>query len=50
MKGVTESLAGRAAVFQLMPLPIQETTKVSILRGGFPEVLAHPSAAQVCMM
>lgn len=47
MKGVTESLAGRAAVFQLMPLSIQETPKVSILRGGFPEILAHPSAAQV---
>ncbi|NTW17956.1 MAG: DUF4143 domain-containing protein, partial [Syntrophaceae bacterium] len=47
MKGVTESLAGRAAVFQLMPLSTLETPKVSILRGGFPEVLAHPSASQV---
>ena len=47
MKGVTESLAGRVAVFQLMPLSTQETPKVSILRGGFPEVLAHPSASQV---
>ena len=47
MRGVTESLAGRAAVFQLMPLSTQETPKVSILHGGFPEVLAHPSVAQV---
>jgi predicted AAA+ superfamily ATPase len=47
MQGVTESLAGRAAVFQLLPLSTRETAKVSILRGGFPEVLARPSAATV---
>ncbi len=45
MKGVTESLAGRAAVFQLLPLSTQETLKVSLLKGGFPEVLARPAAA-----
>ena len=43
----TESLAGRAAVFQLLPLSTRETNKVSLLRGGFPEVLARPSAAPV---
>ncbi len=47
MRGVTESLAGRAAVFQLLPLSIRETPKVSLLRGGFPEVLARPSTAAI---
>jgi uncharacterized protein len=42
MKGVTESMAGRAGVFQLMPLSLQETPKVSIINGGFPEVLLRP--------
>lgn len=44
MRGVTESLAGRAAVFQLLPLSTRETAKVSLLKGGFPEVLAQPAA------
>ncbi|HET7291878.1 MAG TPA: ATP-binding protein [Vicinamibacteria bacterium] len=43
MRGVTESMAGRAAVFQLLPLSLSETPKVSLLNGGFPEVLARPS-------
>ena len=47
MKGVTESMTGRAAVFQLFPLSISETPKVSLLKGGFPEVLARPSISQV---
>lgn len=47
MQGVTESLAGRVAVFQLLPLSTRETNKVSLLRGGFPEVLARPAAATV---
>jgi predicted AAA+ superfamily ATPase len=46
MKGVTESLAGRAAVFQLLPLSLAETPRVSLFRGGFPEVLARPSLAE----
>lgn len=45
MRGVTESMAGRAAVFQLLPLSAEESPHVSPLRGGFPEVLARPSAA-----
>jgi predicted AAA+ superfamily ATPase len=45
MRGVTESLAGRAAVFQLLPLSSEETPKVSLHKGGFPEVLAQPSAS-----
>lgn len=45
MHGVTESMAGRAAILQLLPLSTRETPKVSMLRGGFPEVLARPNAA-----
>lgn len=40
MKGVTESMAGRAAVLQLLPLSREESPKVSLLLGGFPEVLS----------
>jgi predicted AAA+ superfamily ATPase len=47
MKGVTESMAGRAAVFELLPFSLRETSKVSLLRGGFPEVVARPRAASV---
>ena len=43
MKGVTESMAGRAAILQLLPFSVSEHAKVSVLRGGFPEVLARPS-------
>jgi predicted AAA+ superfamily ATPase len=47
MRGVTESMAGRAAVFRLLPFSLEETPKVSILRGGFPEVLARPSTSRI---
>jgi len=42
MRGITESMAGRAAILQLLPFSLAETTKVNLLHGGFPEVLAHP--------
>jgi hypothetical protein len=45
MQGVTESMAGRAAVLQLLPMSHGESAKVSLLRGGYPEVLARPSGA-----
>jgi predicted AAA+ superfamily ATPase len=45
MKGVTESMAGRAAVFQLLPVSILESDKVTLLRGGYPEVITRPSRA-----
>jgi predicted AAA+ superfamily ATPase len=44
MHGITESMAGRAAILQLLPFSIAETSKVSLLYGGFPEVLARPKA------
>lgn len=47
MKGVTESMAGRAAIFQLLPFSQKETSKVSIFKGGFPEALAQPSVSAI---
>lgn len=47
MHGVTESMAGRAAVLQLRPLSTRESRKVSLLLGGFPEALARPGAARL---
>jgi len=44
MQGITESMAGRAAILQLLPFSLAETPKVSLLHGGFPEVLARPKA------
>jgi len=44
MRGITESMAGRAAILQLLPLSLAETAKVDLLHGGFPEVLARPQA------
>jgi uncharacterized protein len=46
MQRVTESMAGRAAVVQLWPLGFHETSRVTLLRGGYPEVLARPSSAR----
>src|SRR5258708_5694446 len=42
MRGITESMAGRAAILQLLPFSVSETSKVNLLHGGFPEVLARP--------
>ena len=47
MQGVTESMAGRAAVLQLLPLSVRESSKVSLLRGGYPEVVARPGGARL---
>jgi predicted AAA+ superfamily ATPase len=47
MRNVSESMAGRAAVLQLLPMCWGETSKVGLLRGGFPEVLARPRAASL---
>jgi len=44
MQGITESMAGRAAILQLLPFSLAETPRVSLLYGGFPEVLARPKA------
>jgi len=44
MKGITESMAGRAAILQLQPLSLAESSKVTLLHGGFPEVLSSPKS------
>lgn len=47
MHGVSESMAGRAAIFQLFPLSSRESLKVNVLHGGFPEVVARPGSARL---
>jgi uncharacterized protein len=44
MQGISESMAGRAAILQLLPFSLAESNKVNLLAGGFPEVVAHPDA------
>ena len=44
MRGVSESMAGRAAILHLLPLSLVETSLVSLLHGGYPEVLGRPKA------
>lgn len=47
MRGVTESMAGRAAMFQLLPLSGAESGRVTVVRGGFPEALGKPATADI---
>ncbi len=42
MRGITESMAGRAAILHLLPFSLAETSKVNLFHGGFPEALASP--------
>jgi predicted AAA+ superfamily ATPase len=42
MEGVTESMAGRAAILRLLPLSTQESPKVTMIDGGYPEVVKRP--------
>lgn len=42
MQGVSESMAGRVAVLQLLPFSTLESPKVTPLTGGYPEVVARP--------
>jgi uncharacterized protein len=42
MQGVSESMAGRAAILQLLPFSVAETSRAGIFLGGYPEVLARP--------
>jgi predicted AAA+ superfamily ATPase len=47
MRGVTESMAGRAAILSLRPLSTRESPKVGLLEGGYPEAVARPDAARL---
>lgn len=42
MQGVSESMAGRAAIFRLLPLSTRESPKVTMIDGGYPEVVRRP--------
>jgi len=44
MQGISEPLAGRAAILHLLPLSMRESPKVDLWLGGFPEVIARPGA------
>jgi predicted AAA+ superfamily ATPase len=44
MPGITESMAGRAAVLQLLPFSVTESPKVDLLRGGYREPVMHPAS------
>ncbi len=47
MQGVAESMAGRAAILQLLPLSLTETDRVTLLSGGYPEVIARPKTRAI---
>ncbi len=49
MAGVSESMAGRAAALSLLPLSIEETSKVGLLFGGYPEIVAKPKMSSLRM-
>jgi uncharacterized protein len=44
MQGVSESMAGRAAILQLFPFSLADTKRVTLLAGGYPEVVVRPKA------
>jgi predicted AAA+ superfamily ATPase len=47
MQGITESMAGRAAILQLLPFSMAETAKADPLLGGFPEVVLFPRGREL---
>lgn len=47
MRGVSESMARGAAVLQPYPMSWRESPRVSVLRGGYPEVVGRPGAASL---
>ena len=47
MQGITESMAGRAAILQLLPFSMAETPKADPLLGGFPEVVMRPRGREL---
>jgi hypothetical protein len=47
MQRVTESMAGRAAILQLLPLSVRESPRVSLLHGGYPEAVARPASRRL---
>lgn len=47
MQNITESMAGRAAILQLLPFSLAESNKVDLLSGGYPEALARQRDASL---
>jgi len=47
MQGVSESMAGRAAILQLLPLSMRESSRAGILQGGYPERVSSPRTARL---
>ena len=47
MQGVTESMAGRVGVLDLLPFSTRESDQVSLLYGGFPDVVLNPDNAEL---
>jgi predicted AAA+ superfamily ATPase len=47
MQGITESMAGRAAILQLLPFSMAETPRADMLHGGFPEVVLRPRGREL---
>ena len=47
MHGITESMAGRAAILRLLPFSQAESPRVTLLGGGFPEALARASVRDI---
>jgi uncharacterized protein len=47
MQGITESMAGRAAILQLLPFSLFETPRADMLLGGFPEVVLRPRGREL---
>jgi predicted AAA+ superfamily ATPase len=47
MQGVTESMAGRAAILQLLPFSVRESPRVTPLHGGYPEAVARPASRRL---
>jgi hypothetical protein len=47
MRGVSESMTGRAAVFGLLPLSYREIGSWDLIRGGFPEAVLRPRGSRL---
>lgn len=47
MRGVSESMAGRAAILQLSPFSLAETPRAGLLAGGFPGAVSRPEAREL---
>jgi predicted AAA+ superfamily ATPase len=47
MQGITESMAGRAAILQLLPFSWRRRPRPILLLGGFPEVVLRPRGREL---